>query len=793
MTDFIEAIRNATGGAPSLSEIIPGKLIRFATSDKRGDESGWCKLFDDQEGGVFGCWRQGINETWQADRQRTPSEQAAFHDRVKKAREEAKRLEAEQRAECRQVSAALWDKGRDVDAKHPYLVAKQVKPYGVRQLKESLLVPVRDSGGTLHGLQFIGPDGSKIFKKGTAVAGCYHAIGKPNGKLLIAEGFATAATLHEITGLAVAVAFNAGNLKPVTEALRAKLPDTLLIVCADDDHAIEGNPGLTKAAEAARAVNGLLAVPTFPATRGPKDTDFNDLVKLTTPEAVRACIEGAATVSPSPEAETPPESELESHENPLDAAIARLAALSPLQYDLVRKAEAKALGVRPGTLDAAVKNARKGSDNDNLPFTEVDPWPEPVDPARLLTDIAKTIRRFIVCNEEVAQTVALWVAMTWFIDVVQVAPLAVITAPEKRCGKSQLLFLLGRLSARAITASSISPAALFRTIDAWNPTILIDEADACMKDNEELRGLLNSGHTRDSAYVIRTVGDTFTPTKFNTWGAKALAGIGHVADTLMDRAVILELRRKLSHEVVERIRHAEPGLFDTLQSKLARFADDYSDKVRQARPPLPNSLNDRAQDNWEPLLAIAMTASNEWLKIGTTAALKLSGGENASQTIGTELLSDIQEVFEEKQVDRISTAELIKALCADDEKPWATYNRGLPIKPRQLASKLNGYDIHSKSIRIGYNETPKGYERNQFEDAFFRYIPTTPENIRHTPQTATSAALPVADYPTRCVNETQNATPRTATSAVCGVVADRNPLPEEEIFLTEDDLLEVSP
>jgi putative DNA primase/helicase len=138
--------------------------------------------------------------------------------------------------------------------------------------------------------------------------------------------------------------------------------------------------------------------------------------------------------------------------------------------------------------------------------------------------------------------------MTWFIDVIQVAPLAVITAPEKRCGKSLLLSLFGQLVARPITASNISPAALFRSIDAWNPTLLIDEADAFMKDNEELRGLLNSGHTRDSAYVIRIVGEKFTPTKFNTWGAKALAGIGHVADTLMDRAVILELRRKLPHE-----------------------------------------------------------------------------------------------------------------------------------------------------------------------------------------------------------------------------------------------------
>lgn len=460
------------------------------------------------------------------------------------------------------------------------------------------------------------PDGTKRFKSGTAVTGCYHAIGKPNGKILIAEGYATGTTLHEITGHAVACAFSAGNLKPVAMALREKYPDTVLVICADDDHFTEGNPGLTKTTEAARAVDGLLAIPRFPATRKDDDTDFNDLARLAEPEAVAACIE-AATV---PADEIPSVAESSSPDYQFDTVIQRLSKLSPLQYYQVRKQEAKALRVRPVTQDAVVRDARKGPAAEELPFTEIEPWPEAVAPAQLLTDIAATVRRFIVCDRDTAHAVALWAAMTWFIEVVQVAPLAVITAPEKRCGKSQLLFLLGRLAARAITTSSISPAALYRTIDAWCPTLLIDEADAFMRDNEELRGILNSGHTRESVYVIRTVGDSFTPTKFNTWGAKALAGIGHVADTLMDRAVILELRRKLPHEKVERIRYAEPGLFDDLRSKLARFAEDYSDQVRQARPPLPHSLNDRAQDNWEPLMAIAMAAGNEWFQLGTTAA-----------------------------------------------------------------------------------------------------------------------------------------------------------------------------
>jgi putative DNA primase/helicase len=768
---FRDAILHTTGGAPSYVDIAPGKLVRFATSNRKNDKAGWCKLFEDGTGGVFGCWRTGLTETWQAKSARSPEEQTDFLVRVKQAKEEAAIVEQAIRRECRENSARLWDKGRDVDAKHPYLKAKGIKPYGIKQLRNSLMVPVRDHAGELHGLQFILPDGAKRFKSGTAVTGCYHAIGKPNGKILIVEGYATGATLHEIAGHAVACAFTAGNLKPVAIALRAKYPDTVLVLCADDDHTTERNPGVTKATEAALSVSGLLAVPCFPDTRNDNDTDFNDMARLAGPEAVMTCIE-AATI---PSEENPSPSATESTDYPLDAVIQRLSQLSPLQYDQVRKQEAKALGVRPITLDAAVKDARKGTIADDLPFVEVEPWPDEVDPAQLLTDIASTVRRFIVCDSETAHAVALWAAMTWFIDVVQVAPLAVITAPEKRCGKSQLLFLLGRLSARAITTSSISPAALYRTIDAWCPTLLIDEADAFMKDNEELRGLLNSGHTRESAYVIRTVGDSFTPTKFNTWGAKALAGIGHVADTLMDRAVILELRRKLPHEEVDRIRHAETNLFAELRSKLARFADDYRDQLRQTRPPLPQSLNDRAQDNWEPLLAIAMTVGDAWLQLGTIAALKLSSSESAALTVGTELLADIQEIFGDDR-EKITTAELIRLLCSDEEKPWATFNRGRSISPRQVAKRLKEYGILSHTIRIG-SETAKGYTVDQFREAFSRYLSAVTDN----PSQIVTVTDDVTQYVTR----------KPATSAGCDVVTDKKPK-EQAIILTEADLLEVA-
>lgn len=328
-----------------------------------------------------------------------------------------------------------------------------------------------------------------------------------------------------------------------------------------------------------------------------------------------------------------------------DEIIQRLASLKPLEYDRVRKEQATALKVRPGTLDEMVKAARADeSEADRLPFPEVEPHPEPIDPAQLLNEVSDTIKRFIVLNDEQAHAAALWVAFTWFVDVVEVAPLAIISAPEKSCGKSQLLFLFGRMVCKPLIASNMRGATLFRIAEKWHPAILIDEADTFIKADEDIAGLINAGHTRDGAFAWRLVGDSFEPKAFNIWGAKALAGIAlekHLPDATMSRGIIFEMRRKLTSETVIRLCDAEPGLFEGIASKLARFAEDYSHQVRQARPLLPERLSDRAQDNWGPLLAIAAVAGAEWATRATVAALKLSGAGEQTVSTGNELLADI--------------------------------------------------------------------------------------------------------------------------------------------------------
>lgn len=193
--------------------------------------------------------------------------------------------------------ATLWAQA-DAAKDHPYLSAKGIKGHGVKVFGDKLLIPMRDTAGKLHSLQTIGTDGAKLFHPGGRVKGCYFGIGKPAGVLIVCEGCATGASIHECTGDAVAVAFNAGNLEAVAAALRAKYRALKIIIAADDDHLTPGNPGLTNATAAAQAVGGFLAVPVFPVDRGYKHTDFNDLHQTGGADAVKACIDAARSYQP---------------------------------------------------------------------------------------------------------------------------------------------------------------------------------------------------------------------------------------------------------------------------------------------------------------------------------------------------------------------------------------------------------------------------------------------------------------------------------------------------------------
>ncbi len=271
MNDFMRQFTRAmedSGLSIHNGEVVgDGALHRArAVGDRAGSLNIWYVLhLDDKPFGAFGSWKTGQSCTWTASRPETmtPAERGALAARMAETKRARDAEQVKVQAEAAARAARLWRKSRPASNQHPYLARKCVQAYGIRLLGHSLVIPLRDVSGQLHSLQFIMPGGEKRFITGGRKRGCYYAIGRPVDALCIAEGYATAATIYEATGHATACAFDAGNLEPVARALRGKFPDLRLILCADNDQETENNPGVRYAESAARAVRGLLAVPTF--------------------------------------------------------------------------------------------------------------------------------------------------------------------------------------------------------------------------------------------------------------------------------------------------------------------------------------------------------------------------------------------------------------------------------------------------------------------------------------------------------------------------------------------------
>ena len=278
---FRDAMRDAGLAPPDVIE-ANGQLHRFhVEGDKPGTRNGWYALYlDGRAAGVFGSWKTGLRSTWAADARRmNDAERRSFTKLIGAAKIKA---QAEQRAEheARAIKArAEWNAAAPADPAHQYLIAKSVKPHTLRQHGWLLIVPLFDAFGLLWNVQRIQADGSKRFKPGRA-GGLFCPIGDfvDPRTILICEGWATGATLHEETGHPVLCAMNAGNLLPVAKTTRSAWPAGDLVICADNDHRTKGNPGVTAATTAAKATGARLIVPEFP--EGETGTDFNDLAAL---------------------------------------------------------------------------------------------------------------------------------------------------------------------------------------------------------------------------------------------------------------------------------------------------------------------------------------------------------------------------------------------------------------------------------------------------------------------------------------------------------------------------------
>jgi hypothetical protein len=368
------------------------------------------------------------------------------------------------------------------------------------------------------------------------------------------------------------------------------------------------------------------------------------------------------------------------------------------------------------------------------------------DLARTLDDVASFLRRYVVLTPEQAAAVTLWSFHTHALDAADVSPYLHVTSPEKRSGKTRLLEVLALLVRSPLPSANISDAALFRSIEERSPTLLFDEIDSIFgpkaRDREDLRGLLNAGYRRGTP-ALRMGGAKMTELQeFATFCPKTLAGIGKLPDTITDRSITIGLKRRTRSEHVERFYQREAGEeAEPLRVSLESLADYHAPALREARPHREDALSDRAQESWEPLLAIAELAGAEWAYRARTAAVVLSGGEDVvDDTIGVRLLADLRTAFAANG-DRLPTAELLGALKADDEAPWADWH-GSGLSAKRLADLLRQYGVRSRTIRLEDGTTPKGYLLEQFSDAFTRYLaPVDAPFSRHNATTSMDAGV----------------------------------------------------
>ena len=403
------------------------------------------------------------------------------------------------------------------------------------------------------------------------------------------------------------------------------------------------------------------------------------------------------------------------------------------------------------------------------------------DGAQLLDALAAYFRKYIVMSPTQTTTIALWVLHTHAFGAADVTPYMAITSAEKRCGKTLTLEAMELVVRNSWRASRATPAALYRKIDASAPTVLMDEMDTQFKGDKEMaqaiRGILNAGYQRGGVVsVVAGQGNDMHVIDLNAFAPKALAGIKDLPDTIMDRSIIIRLVRRRKDERIDRFRRrwVKP-VAAPLHEACERWGAAFEQQLCDMVPELPEELDDRAADSWEPLLAIADAVGGEWPKRARETALALSAGDARApedDTLGVRLLYDLRNVVGD--MHEISSAAVVKGLNAIDDAPWDDLN-GKPIDQRRLAKFLKAFGIKSGTVRRD-DETFKGFYLSDLTDTFIRYLPPLPSNelsvTSVTPGREAVESESLSDTSGGVVTDTQ--VPFTAPPSPVSDVSDRN-------------------
>lgn len=335
-----------------------------------------------------------------------------------------------------------------------------------------------------------------------------------------------------------------------------------------------------------------------------------------------------------------------------------------------------------------------------------------------------------------ADACALWVVHTHVVDVADFTPYLRITSADKRSGKSTLLEQLKLLVKDPLRTGGATVASLMRYIEAKAPTLLLDETDVSLRGpgSEALRGLLNEGFHRGGTF-LRCKPDSFEPETFNVFCPKALAGIGGIPDTVVDRSITIKLRRRLPSEHVERFRLRDSeALCLPVREELAAWAAEAVDALAEARPIPPEDLHDRAADVWEPLFAIADLAAGSWPGRARQAALGLTAAAEEGESLGVQLLRDLHRIWprcsDGLPVERVASNDLVPRLTQLEDAPWGSYDSawGARFDPADLAKLVKPFGPSPKAMRVKGTGTRQGYEVAAFNDPWHRYGVVTGPN-----------------------------------------------------------------
>jgi hypothetical protein len=446
------------------------------------------------------------------------------------------------------------------------------------------------------------------------------------------------------------------------------------------------------------------------------------------------------------EAETPSPA---GDSSPDGVEIARLAALSDIEYERQRKAAAERLGIsRVSILDRSVQTERdkkKPASDDKLQghelkFDDPEPWTEEVNGVELLDALESIINEHVIfTSEHQARLVALWIVYTYLVDCFRFSPRLGVTSPTRGCGKSTLLDLVRLLSFRGISTANITSAAVFRMIDKYHPTLIIDEADTFLGDYGDLQGILNSGHKKGD-FAIRLAGDDHDIRGFDIFGSVAIGMIGVLPNQLIERAIriVMQRRRKTDKEPKQLDGETALEPFRVLQRKIARWAGDHKVEIGNTKADVPSEVYNRVRDNWRVLKRIATVVGGKWPDYVDAAAREAVKSEDISDNdLLTLLLSDIRDIkfrytiilnkgtrderVEYDKEGEIRSEALLDKLKGLQGRPWAEMpgRDGKPLTANKLASLLKPLGVIPELIGP---RRLSGYRREHFADAFERYL-----------------------------------------------------------------------